>query len=189
MVKYRGWLLIGCLFAALTFPSVALAQTSSVDFRRSSAGLFFGYDFEVEDPLIGADLRFSYNVANNFALSLNPAFTYYFMDDRQVFGITIESRLVQFDVNALAHLVIDGPIEPYVGLGLAINHARIRAEGWGAESSESETSLGLNLIAGTEINLDGPLVPFAQLRVTFLEQEELDHANFLAVMGGLAYEF
>jgi opacity protein-like surface antigen len=191
MVKFPAWLVVSCLVAILGFPTVAQAQSGGegVDFRRSAVGLYFGYDFEVEDPLAGVDMRFSYNVAPQFAVSLNPALTYYFMSDRRVFGVTIESRLVQFDVNALGHLIIDGPIEPYVGLGLAINHARMHAEGWGGEATETETNLGLNLLAGLEVNIDGPLVPFAQLRVTFLEQEELDHANFLAVMAGLSYEF
>ena len=194
MLRFPAFLLIGLLMVVLALPATALAQTNTgdganIDFRRTSAGLYFGYDFEVGDPLVGVDARFTYNLAPNIAASLNPGVSYYFMSERRVFGFTIESQLIQFDINALGHLIIDGPLHPYLGAGLAISHARVRAEGWGTDTTETETNLGLNLVIGTEISIDGPLTPFLQFRATFLEQEEIDHANFVTIMGGLSYEF
>ena len=210
MVKYGGWFSIACFLALLFCSTTVQAQVMPdsegatlkssgaeanpsggefLDFRRSTAGIFFGYDFEVEDPFLGGEGRFSFDLAPNFAASLNPALSYYFISEQEFFGVTSQVRLLQFDLNALAHLIIDGPIEPYVGLGLAVQNSRVRVTAGSSESSDSETGLGLNIVAGTEVNIDGPLVPFAQLRVTVGEAEQIDRANFLALMGGLAYEF
>lgn len=207
MEKYGRWLLAGCLAALLVFPAVTEAEAippsgeatlanaeeggpaDPIDYRRSTVGGFFGYDFEVEDPFLALDARFTFDVAPNIAVSFNPAFNYFFMSEREVLFGTIDPTLLQFDLNALGHLIIDGPVEPYFGLGLAIQHARIDAEAFGEEDHDSETEPGLNVVVGTEVDIEGPIVPFAQLRVTISDIDNIDHANFLGLMGGAAVEF
>ncbi len=190
MTKYGGWLAAVCLVVTMIWPAGVEADEWTVpELQRTTAGAMFGYEFEVEDPLLGLESRFTFEILPNIAASFNPAVNYFFMSPREFPGGTVESSLFQVDANVLGHLVVDGPVEPYAGIGLAIQHARIEVESFVGDAEESETGLGLNVLVGTEVSIEGPLAPFVQLRVTISDLDNIDHANFFAAMGGLAYSF
>lgn len=144
---------------------------------RASFGGFLGFDFdEIDDPFLGADARFFYNlpeVVEGFSLVANPTFNFYLS----------EGTLLQFDGNALARLDLDAPLTPYGGIGLAITF-------WDV-AGESDLSLTFNpLIVGAEFNVTETIGGFAQFRST---RHRIGEPGFrvsfttMALMGGINF--
>jgi opacity protein-like surface antigen len=117
------------------------------------------------DAYLGADVRLKFALS---PLVLNPAFDYYFDEQR---------RLYQIAVNALYSLPISAAIRPYAGLGMGLTFFKydeagrmpgvmgsptMTASGYDAEGSR----VGLNLIVGVSFPTRW-LTPFVHSMVSY----------------------
>lgn len=149
------------LFAFVLLGTVTLSARAQTQF-----GIHGGYDVDVEDPFIGAQVRFG---LASLPVVIQPGVDYFFVGD--------DVTLLQFDLNAL-YDISGGPAEPftpYVGAGLGIRYINIDA------IDESETDGGLNLLAGARFNTMTRLRPFVQARIT------IEDGTSVAVMGGILF--
>lgn len=164
---------------------VASAQEPSQALQGNSVGVMAGYDFDREFPLLGIDGRFTFAVAPQVAISVNPALSYFFTGSSEFFGARSETTLLQFDVNALAHLALDAVVTPYLGGGLAIIYVDSRVLNSNDEviASEDDTAAAGNLLVGATFDTGSELVPYLQGRLTF------DEESVFSVMVGLNYGF
>ena len=160
----------------------ASEDAASQQLEGVSLGAVGGYNPDLEAPLLGVEGRFTFYAAPRVPLSIQPGFNYFFMGSSEFLGATARTTLLQFEVNALVNLELDAPVTPYAGVGPAMIYVQSSvSSSQGTWSSESNTDLGFNLLAGAAFELDGPLRPFGQFRVTFLE------GNSMSLMVGLSY--
>ncbi|RAL20861.1 hypothetical protein DL240_14340 [Lujinxingia litoralis] len=169
----------------LGMASTALAQEASSALVGNSAGVVVGYDLDAEVPLAGLDARFTFAVAPQVALSVNPGLQYYFIGSNEVLGARTESTVLQFDLNALVHLALDAPVTPYLGLGAGLRYADVRIVNGDGDvlTSDDATDLGANLLVGLSMETGSNFVPYVQGRVTVFEETSF------ALMAGLNFEF
>ncbi|TXD33591.1 hypothetical protein FRC98_20395 [Lujinxingia vulgaris] len=177
-------MLAGCALV-MASAGVASAQDPAQKLQGNSVGVMAGYDFDREFPLLGLDGRFTFAVAPQVAISVNPALSYFFTGSSEFFGARSETTLLQFDVNALAHLALDAVVTPYLGGGLAIIYADSRVVDSSGDviASEDDTAAAGNLLVGATFDTGSELVPYLQGRLTF------DEASVFSVMVGLNYGF
>ncbi len=104
-------------------------------------------------------------------LEINPRFSCF---------IRSGTRRYQADVNLIKPLVLANPsrVEPYVGLGLALE--RLSFTGAGATS---QTNVGFNYIVGGTVKVSGRLQPFGQFQYSVLN----DAGNNAVVSVGLHF--
>jgi outer membrane immunogenic protein len=145
---------------------------------RNAVGPFLGIITEYDNTaFLGVDGRFSVDLSADQPLIINPAFNYYMLD---VEGFT----LLQFDANVLYPFMLGGALTPYAGGGLGILYASFEFENVdGSTTSNSDTEIGLNLVGGAEYDFGGPISAFAQLRMTFWEDD------LIGLMAGAVYAF
>lgn len=130
---------------------------------QTTLGVHAGYDVDFEEFLVGAQARFPFS---SLPITVQPGVDVFFVDN-----VTV----LQFDVNAL-YAISGGAGEsftPYVGAGLGILYA--------SNDGHSDTSGGLNLLAGAVFNPAAALRPFVQARMT------VDDGTRVAVMGGVLF--
>lgn len=145
---------------------------------RNAVGPMLGFITEYDNTVfLGVDGRFSVDLSPGQALIINPALNYYLIDAD---GFT----LLQFDANVLYPFMLDGAFTPYAGGGLGILYASVEFENAdGSTTSSSDTEVGLNLMGGAEYNFGGPISGFAQLRMTFWDDD------LIGLMAGAVYAF
>ena len=132
----------------------------------ASVGAVLGYDLDREAPLVGIDGRYAHPVAPMADVIVQLQGNYFFVDSVEFFGATGSGAILQFDLNVLAGIDLS-LLNPYAGLGAALIHTRSRiTSGDTVLSSSSRYDMGLNLIAGGVLRIDGPIRPFAQFRAT-----------------------
>lgn len=176
---------------AMVFASagVASAQGASEAVVGNSVGVVAGYDFDRELPLAGVDGRFTFALGSPLALSINPAFNYYFTGRSEFFGASAETTLLQFDLNALLHLALGAVVTPYVGGGMALTYVESRFVDGNDNviSSEDDTRVSPNVLVGATFDTGSALSPYLQGRMTFGEGE--DDQAVKSLMVGLNYGF
>ncbi len=132
---------------------------------QASFGAHLGYDVDVEELFVGAQARFS---LPTLPIALQPGVDYFFVDN---------ATLLQFDVNGI-YDISGGPVEPftpYVGAGLGIRYIDVD------NVDASDTSYGLNLLAGARFNTMPRLRPYVQARMTIKD------GTSVGVMAGLLF--
>lgn len=175
-------LTLALLLTALLLPTTAFADEPGES--EAHAGLALGYRFDLEEPSLGLDGRFFYQLNERIALGVQLQAHYYLIGSTEILGATARTTALQFDLNLLAQLNLDTLIEPYAGIGPALVYSanRISDSSNNTLSSSSDTDMGFNLVLGTSLDLDD-FSPFVQFRATF--QQETASAAIL----GLTYEF
>lgn len=146
------------LLSALLIGVVALPARAQTQF-----GIHGGYDVDVEEFLLGGQVRFP---LSGVPLILQPGVDVFFVDD---------GTLLQFDANAL-YPISGGPGEsftPYAGAGLGVSYFSFE--------EFDDTSAGLNLLAGANFNNASRIRPFVQARIT------IDDGTRVGVMGGILF--
>ncbi|RDV36253.1 hypothetical protein DV096_20250 [Bradymonadaceae bacterium TMQ3] len=176
--------LAGCALM-MASAGVASAQEPAQKIQGNSVGVMAGYDFDREFPLLGIDGRFTFAVAPQVAISVNPALSYFFTGSSELFGARARTTLLQFDVNALAHLALDAVVTPYLGGGLAVIYvdSRVLDSNDNVITSSDDTFTAANLLVGATFDTGSELVPYLQGRMTF------DEESVFSLMVGLNYGF
>lgn len=179
MSRFSSLSILICLLL-LAFSTPALAQSKSSVPPRT-LGIAAGYNFDSEDPLLGLDARFVVYETDLVAFSLNPHLNYFFVPSSSLLGLTSRTTFIQADLNALAHLRLDAPVTPFAGIGGAILYRRVSiSDSQGNNAArDAATNPGFNIVVGSTVDLDGPISPFLQLRLTFWE----DHQSASAMVG------
>lgn len=175
------------LFAILFFTTPAMAEEPEESRPHgASLGGLVGYDMDIEEPMVGADMRFTFPADPSFDLALNPAANYYFVSSG---GFIDSATLLQFDFNLLFQFPLEGSITPYVGGGLAMIYLRISGEDpFGGETiSETENEIGFNmLVAGIEAQVDPSARIFSQVRLSRFSIDGQSDTTF-SLMGGVSF--
>ncbi len=90
-----------------------------------------------------------------------------------------------FAINANVQYRFDmeGSIAPYVGGGLGLNIMSVSSHvPFFGSVSVSETKIGLNLLGGAHMKLEGNIHPFAEFRYVIVS-----NVNHLMIMAGIVY--
>lgn len=161
--------------ALVVLSSAASAQAQSTDPISGAVGLSGGYNFDVEVPLVGVDALFTFQ-GMAVPLSIHPSFNYFFVESQEFLGVEFTTTLMQFDLNAIAHLPLLSLVTPFMGAGMAMLYTKTSLSGFNSTSSETETDFGANFLAGFALNLGPAIEPFAQLRLTLLDGSSVSFA-------------
>jgi hypothetical protein len=106
-----------------------------------------------------------------------------FGDD--ILGGSYEWKFSDFAINANVQYRIDmeGSIAPYVGGGLGLNFvsSTVDVPFFGSVSA-TDTKIGLNLLGGAHLNLEGNIKPYAEFR--YVVVSDMGH---LMIMAGIVY--
>lgn len=168
------------LWAPPVFADDPDVEAASNGLEGTSLGGFAGYETDQEEPFLGAEARFVFDIDPSVALAVNPALNYFLISSDD-YGME-SLRVMQIDGNALFLFPLEGSVTPFAGAGLAIFYGRGCAFGF----CDSETELGLNALGGLEIELDGSVDLFTQIRITRVTEpiSETSMTGF-ALMGGV----
>jgi outer membrane immunogenic protein len=105
--------------------------------------------------------------------------------DDDIFGGNYEWSVSDFAINANVQYRFDmeGSIAPYVGGGLGLNFvsSTVDVPFFGSVSA-SDTKIGLNLLGGAHMNLEGKYKPYAEFRYVVVSD-----INHLMIMAGIVY--
>jgi hypothetical protein len=146
----RRWERVGHIAILI---GVLSASASTVARAQIRVGPSLGYEFDDNNyfVLFAAEARATLNA---LPIELDPRFTFQPLDG---------TSLIQVDLNALYDLPLarTSTLLPYAGVGIAIQHV---GNGGG-------TSVGYNLIWGTELHLHSPWQPFAQFQYSVIMHE------------------
>ena len=134
----------------------AVTQLAQAQTRRMHIGPHFGYDFKVEELVLGG--QFSAPIATR--LEFYPSFDWYFVDPGTLWAVNADLKY------RVAH---DQPNWLYLGGGLNVARRKVASVG--------STKAGFNLFAGAE-SLRGIIHPFGEARATLK-----DHSTFQIVAG------
>lgn len=169
----------------LASAGVVSAQEASQALVGNSVGVVAGYDIDREFPLLGLDGRFTFALAPQLAVSINPSINYFFAGSSEFFGASSEATVLQFDLNALLHLALDAVVTPYVGAGMAIGYAEARIVNSNGDviASSDDTALSPNFLVGATFDTGSQLAPYVQGRMTF------DEESVFSLMVGLNVGF
>jgi hypothetical protein len=117
------------------------------------------------DPFLGVESRIDLTrVGSSVILQLNPSFSYYFVDNIDLFNLSL---------NLPFEFVIGGSkLRPFVAPGFGLYHF---------SNGGSDTEAALMLLAGLLFRL-GVVDPFIQLRVAIADESWAD------LMGGVLFE-
>jgi hypothetical protein len=139
----------------LAVSAILAAWSCATPAQAWEAGGHLGLNLDQGDIHIGADLVFPLaDVSPNVRLSLWPSFAHVFRDhahDVELFGLDLPFEFL------IDHSVVTPFVAP--GLGLAIYE---------------EVSLKLNVIGGVFVNTNGPVRPFAELALRFINGTFVD---------------
>lgn len=153
------------------------AGTNAPTVHDSSAGGQLGYDLVSELPTLGVDVRLGFGSEGTTAFVLNSALSTYlgFIEQRAYDG-SVSARtdaIHQFDLNGLIRLEAMGSLFGYSGLGLGLIHWSTMDFG----REFSTVSVAVNAIFGVELALDAPVMPYAQVRVSYLPFHLIDYGS------------
>ena len=151
------------------------------DLEGRSIGAFAGINLDASDLLLGVDARWTFafeEAAPWLALTINPAFTWQFVDAPP--GASAQG--FQIDVNGLAKFALAERVVPYVGIGLAFFIRRVSPD-VGTTSTDTDANVNL-LVGGVKLDIDQPFDVFGQFRVT-----NQTVGSALTIMGGVSVGF
>ena len=162
----RAMAIAGLAFAAL----VIFAAPASAQWR---VGPFLGGEHESswdEFLVIGADAR---KPLDSRDMEINPRFSYFIRD--------LATRF-QLDFNVIKRLDVasTGPIEPYVGTGIAFSRIS-----YDLDAFDNESALGFNYIVGATLKTSSRWQFFGQFVYTVLH----DSPNNAVVSAGVHFKF
>lgn len=129
---------------------------------QTSIGANVGYNLDAEEFFAGGQARLG---LGGFPVIINPSIETYFVENL---------TWLQIDLNALYPFGVNNTtFTPYAGAGIGVNYSK-------AENIDSDTSAGLNLIAGATFGF-GRLRPFAEARIN------IDDGTNVGVRGGVLF--
>jgi opacity protein-like surface antigen len=144
--------------AALALVAIAPAAAHA----QIRVGPALGYEFDLDEDWLyfGADARIG---LRDRPWEINPRVLYNSAD-----GFSV----LQLDANLLYNLALKNTtrVAPYAGVGLVMQRSSFDGGGTTGES-ESETKVGLNLIAGARLNTTGSVSPFASYSYSVVREQ------------------
>lgn len=150
---------------ALAFGLACVGFAGTAHAERATLGPHLGYNLDIDDPLLGIESRIDLtNISSSVILQLNPSFSYYFVDNFDLFN---------FALNVPFEFVIGGSVvRPFIAPGLGLVHV---------SNGGSDTDLALVILGGLLFRL-GVVDPFFQLRVL------IEDGSSAELMGGVLFE-
>ncbi len=145
---------------ALVVPSLAWAQD------EKKIGGLLAYGTEIESVGIGINAEFP--IADS-KFSIAPNFIFYI--PKEEFGIT--STVWELNANANYYFSSSEAASFYGIGGLNYTQVKVKGETFFGDFSSSDSSIGLNLGAGANFNLGKSFTPFAELKYTIGDFDQL----------------
>jgi len=149
---------------------LALAALIAAPAVAAQGGAFMpylGYELANERAVVGVGFRSPFPLPSPIRVIAQPAIEVQLVDEAG------DVTLLQGDLNVVAELP-GLAAAPYVGAGIALLY-------YNDDLGNSDTEVGLNLLAGVVLNPIGFAQPFAQARYTVF-----DGSDAVTVMGGIA---
>ncbi|MBT0606704.1 outer membrane protein [Aequorivita echinoideorum] len=136
-------------------------------------GGFLAYGSEIENLGIGVNAEFG--IIEN--LSVVPSFIYYLPKNEN------SVKLNWWELNGDVHYTVlpTESVNLYALAGLNYTHVSVEIDGFDFGSEGSDGNIGLNLGAGVDFNLDGNILPFAELKYVIMDPGQL------VVSGGVKF--
>ena len=133
-------------------------------------GAMLAYGTEIENIGIGANAEFGITDK----LSISPSFIYYFPKEEG----PVKFNWFEINGNANYYLLQDEGFQIYGLAGLNYTHAKVKFDGpseglYGNSLSDGNGKFGLNIGAGANLNLDGNITPFAELKYVISDFDQL----------------
>lgn len=143
---------------------------------QKKIGGFLAYGTEVESLGIGINAEFP---ITDSKFSIAPNFIFYI--PKEDFGIT--TTIWELNANANYYFSSTESASFYGIGGLNYTQVKVKGETFFGDFSASDNSIGLNLGAGVNFNLGKSFVPFAELKYTIGDFDQL------VLAGGLKFNF
>jgi outer membrane protein X len=133
-------------------------------------GGMLAYGSEIENIGIGVNAEFGITDK----LSISPSFIYYF--PKEVGPVKV--NWFEINGNANYYLLQDEGFQVYGLAGLNYTNMKVKYDGpsseaYGGNFSGSDGKFGLNIGAGANLNLDGNITPFAELKYVISDFDQL----------------
>ncbi|MBA5630402.1 outer membrane protein [Moheibacter lacus] len=120
-------------------------------------GALVGYGSEIESFGVGVNAEFP--VMKN--LTVSPSFVFYLPKDDDF----IKTNVFEFNANANYYFLTTDALGVYGLAGVNYSHVKTDIDfGILGDGSTSEGKVGLNIGAGTNFNLGGRILPFAEVK-------------------------
>lgn len=120
-------------------------------------GALVGYGSEIESFGVGVNAEFP--ILKN--LTVSPSFVFYLPNDDEL----IKTNAFEFNANANYYFVATDVFGVYGLAGVNYTHVKTDIDfGFLGDVSASEGKVGLNLGVGTNFNVGGRLLPFAEVK-------------------------
>jgi outer membrane protein X len=135
---------------------------------ETNVGGMLAYGTEIENLGIGANAEFG--ILDN--LSISPSFIYYLPKENG----PIKINWFEFNANANYYFMQDEKFDVYGIGGLNYTSVKVKYDGstlFGQDYSSSDGRIGLNLGGGANLNLDGNITPFAELKYVIIDGGQL----------------
>jgi hypothetical protein len=145
-----------CLYSYMIIGIVLLTQICLPAVKaQSAAGAYLAIQMDNSEDFISIGFDGVFSIGT-FPALLNPGFTIFFQEDITEY---------QFDANLTHRLSLEGSSKfvPFFSGGFAINYF--------SHDEFSETSLGLNVGAGTEYKTSGKITPFVMGQYTMIKDQ------------------
>jgi hypothetical protein len=162
------------LVLALTLGAFAAMSTEAEDASAQiRVGAHGGYNFDVEEGLVGADLWVGiFSLSEAIQIHGNASFHWYFADE----GLNLWG--LDLNVPVLFKLGTD-IVRPYAGIGLAIFHAASDND----TIEFSDTTFAFNILGGAMFLADGRFNPYVQFRYYIADNSGGE------LIGGVMFKF
>lgn len=147
----------------------------------AGGGLVFGTDISQ----LGFTLNGQYFI--NDALAISPSFIFYLPDKTEVsfFGFSSSTTSSLWEFNAdVNYYFLDSSVRLYGIGGLNLSFWSFKSEGTNFPTTKvTDTNVGLNLGIGSDFKTSGAIIPFAALKFTVSDYQQL------VIMGGVRFPF
>jgi outer membrane protein X len=155
------------IIATVLFFAGFMVSQAQIDTR---IGAELAYGTEIENLGIGANAEFG--VLDN--LSISPSFIYYLPKEEG----PIKINWFEVNANANYYFIQDEKFDVYGIGGLNYTSVKVKYDStysplFGESSSVSDGRIGLNLGGGANLNLDGNITPFAELKYVIIDGGQL----------------
>lgn len=164
-MKKQQTIIAGFSLFFLSLFSLSSVNAQEIDTR---IGGMLAFGTEIENVGIGANAEFG--IIEN--LSVSPSFIFYLPKENGYYKTT------WFEINANAnyYFLQDEKFDVYGLAGLNYSHVKVKYDGptFGIyDGSATDGRVGLNIGGGANLNLDGNITPFAELKYVIIDGGQL----------------
>lgn len=155
---------------SLFFLSLFSLSTASAQEIDTRIGGMLAYGTKIENIGIGANAEFG--IIEN--LSISPSFIFYLPKKNG----PVKTNWFELNANANYYFLSEDKFDVYGLAGLNYSQIKVKFDGpahgvYGEGISASDGRVGLNIGGGANLNLDGNIIPFAEIKYVIIDGGQL----------------